>query len=409
MELTPAPDRVVWRELPAIGLGALVRRHAASFARVRACGDWSDPHFRRVVGPLLLAFARHAHLLPTAVDAPAGSLLDAGLHACSEAVLRSAAAGPAASAQTIPAGSTAAPGNGWRCASAAQEAIVLHALSPWVVLAVSGWQVVDSSGGARPLAAQPLSDQLVPATGLRGDAAARISHYRTRPVAGCPAAANPDPGMYALGMVLLMRALPAPALQAACAASPPLLERALALAMAGADDAPVACRADALPAALPAAQVGYGAGPGSLPLAAQRPLRDAMCALIACGQWTVNMRRARLWHLDGRLYLVWKTAADELSRRLSVDRASLLPSLLQHGIVVACPAPGPGVQAQPAGAVLAIRTPYTDALPVVELTDAGGWLQCVQARLTDHASPDEPKPDCARQAVLRREDARGGA
>lgn len=409
MDLTSDTQHSHRRELPAIDLGALVQRHAAGFGQVRACGDWSDPCFRRVVGPLLLAFARHAHLLPSAVDALPGSLLDAGLEACSDALLRSATACPGASAQTMPAGAAAATVDRRGDYSARQEAIVLDALSPWVVAAVSRWQVLDRNGDALPLAAQPLSDQLQSGALLRRQPAASMPHYRIKPAAAGPTAPDMRPGTRALGMVLLMRALPAPALLAACATSPPLLDTALALALPGADGTGMAWQPDALPASLSVSQPGCDAVPEPMAIAQQQPLQDAIQALIACGQWTVNARRSRLWHLDGRLYLVWKTAAGELAQQLSVDRASLLPSLVRHGIVVACPAPAPGMQQQTAGALLSIRTPYTEALPVVELADARGWLRCARVSSPDDAGAEHAKPRRVPQAVPRNDAAQGDA
>jgi hypothetical protein len=81
------------RGTPADDLAALVQRHGAGFGRVRDCGDWSERRFRQFCGPLLLAFARHAHLLPSAPDAPCGSLLEVGLDACARSVLAEAAGG----------------------------------------------------------------------------------------------------------------------------------------------------------------------------------------------------------------------------------------------------------------------------------------------------------------------------
>ncbi|MBC7781611.1 MAG: hypothetical protein H7125_16075, partial [Proteobacteria bacterium] len=57
--------------LPAWPIARVVRAQGSAFERVRAAGDWSDAEFKRGVGPLLLAFAQHVHLLPLAPgDAP---------------------------------------------------------------------------------------------------------------------------------------------------------------------------------------------------------------------------------------------------------------------------------------------------------------------------------------------------
>ena len=131
-----------WREVAAIDLAALVQRHGAGFGRVRDCGDWSERRFRQFCGPLLLAFARHAHLLPSAPDAPCGSLLEVGLDACARSVLAEAAGG-------------ASPSRIDR-----QEAVALRALSPWTVSAARQWQVSSREGKPIVLGGEPLADQL---------------------------------------------------------------------------------------------------------------------------------------------------------------------------------------------------------------------------------------------------------
>jgi hypothetical protein len=387
MELT-RPHRPP-REIPALDLGALVQRHAAGFGRVRACGDWSDPRFRRVAGPLLLAFARHAHLLPTAFDEPDGSLLDAGLDACSDAVLESAMAVAVEPGQVLQAGRPSTSERR-RHRSGAQDAVVLHALAPWVVAAVSRWQVLDRDGHPIMLAEQPLSDRLETAGVPRSWRPGTMPRYRIRPGESLPAVEAARPATRALGMVLLLRALPASALAAACASSPPLLEAALALSMRGtAGDA-------AKP--LPVAGMGpdpMGGAREEAPFPGKQSLRDAMRALIASGQWTVNVRRSRLWFLDGRLYLVWKTAAEELSRRLAVDGTSLLPTLVRYGIVTVRAGDAAGATPEASCAMRVIRTPYTEALSVVELTDADDWLRWTPSRSPDNARPDHARPDSA--------------
>lgn len=344
-----APDGRLPREIPALDLASLVQRHAAGFGRVRACGDWSDPCFRRTTGPLLLAFARHAHLLPLHVDDPCGSLLDAGLDACADAVLAAATQGPGAVGDR--AGRVASRIAG-RVAGRieTQDAVVLHALAPWVVAATSRWQVCLQDGRpALALSARPLCDR-IEAAAASSVAAAAPASYRVQPCASAGAAIDRGPGVYPLGIVLLMRSLPGPAMAAACGGSPSLPAAAMALSTQ------VAC----------AQQAG--------PDAASRDLRGAMHALIAEGRWTVNVRRSRLWFLDGRLFLAWKTAAGELSARLALEPALLLPLLVRQGIVIDRADAAAAGYAAP---VLAIRTPFTEALPVVELADAAAWLRSV--------------------------------
>lgn len=328
-----------WREVPSIDLEALVQRHAAGFGRVRACGDWSERRFRQFCGPLLLAFARHAHLLPSAPDAPCGSLLEAGLDACARSVLAAAAGG------TGP------------CRIDRQEAVALRALSPWTVAAIRRWQVSIHDGQPIALACPPLVDQLeAAAPGARRGVPAPA--YRIEPVAAgdrLPLAdsptAGPATGERMLGIVLLLRAVAPAALASACASTSALLESALE---------PSRTQAPAHPAAA--------------------TLRAAMHALIAEGQWTVNARRSRLWYLEGRLFLAWKTASKELSGRLAIDPALLLPALVEHRIVLAA-------QREPAHAQQLVRTPYTEALPVVELAAVDEWLRSVPGEGAGGASP----------------------
>ncbi len=326
----------IGHELPALDLQSLVQRHASGFGRVRACGDWSDQRFRLATGPLLLAFARHAYLLPATLDEPPGSLLEAGLEACADAVLASAMATTAPGARQ-----GGAPGIAGGVAG--QEAAVLHALSPWVAAATARWHVRMKDGRALVLAARPLADQLADAAAMRRPPLEATSCW-IEPAAAPEAGIDDRPGARLLGMVLLLRALPEPALAAVVASAPSLLDTALSL---------------------------------STPGPAPRQLRDTMHALIAAGHWTVNVRRARLWHLDGRLYLAWKTAANELAARLALEPAILLPTMVRQGIVLDRPAAPTGLHADPAGPMLTIRTPYTEALPVVELGDPGAWLRSV--------------------------------
>ena len=340
-----------WREVAAIDLAALVQRHGAGFGRVRDCGDWSERRFRQFCGPLLLAFARHAHLLPLAPDAPCGSLLEVGLDACARSVLAEAAAG-------------ASPSRIDR-----QEAVALRALSPWTVSAARQWQVSSREGKSIVLGGEPLADQLDAANRCAGRSVL-LPVYRIAPAAAgdpLPEAHASAPGLAIgarmLGIVLLLRAVPSTVLASACAASPALLE-------------------SALEPALEPHPVPTSVRPGAA------VLRVAMHALIAEGQWTVNARRSRLWHLDGRLFLVWKTASKELSGRLAIDPTLLLPALIEHRIVRVPPVCAQNADRGPVDATLLIRTPHTDALPVVELAAVDEWLRSLPVSGAGGASPE---------------------
>jgi hypothetical protein len=347
MDMNRPLARPGWREVAAIDLAALVQRHGAGFGRVRDCGDWSERRFRQFCGPLLLAFARHAHLLPSAPDAPCGSLLEVGLDACARSVLAEAAAG-------------ASPSRIDR-----QEAVALRALSPWTVSAARQWQVSSREGKPIVLGGEPLADQLDAANGCAGRSVPlpvyRIAHAAAGDLPPETDASTPGPAIGArmLGIVLLLRAVPPTVLASACAASPALLESALEP-----HPVPTSVR--------PGAAV----------------LRVAMHALIAEGQWTVNARRSRLWHLDGRLFLVWKTAAKELSGRLAIDPTLLLPALIEHRIVRLPPVCAQKADRGPVDATLLIRTPHTDALPVVELAAVDEWLRSLPVSCVGGASPE---------------------
>ena len=351
MDMNRPLARPGWREVAAIDLAALVQRHGAGFGRVRDCGDWSERRFRQFCGPLLLAFARHAHLLPSAPDAPCGSLLEVGLDACARSVLAEAAGG-------------ASPSRIDR-----QEAVALRALSPWTVSAARQWQVSSREGKPIVLGGEPLADQLDAANGCAGRSVPlpvyRIAHAAAGDLPPETDASTPGTAIGArmLGIVLLLRAVPPTVLASACAASPALLE-------------------SALESALEPHPVPTSVRPGAA------ELRVAMHALIAEGQWTVNARRSRLWHLDGRLFLVWKTASKELSGRLAIDPTLLLPALIEHRIVRVPPVCAQKADRGPVDATLLIRTPHTDALPVVELAAVDEWLRSLPVSCVGGASPE---------------------
>lgn len=334
--------------MPALDLAALVQRHAAGFGRVRACGEWSERRFRQVAGPLLLAFARHVHLLPVDALAPPGSMLDAGLDACAQAVLAEALRAEAGGGVDR------------------QEAVVLCELAGRTAQATGRWRASTLDGRPLDLHARPLADQLAGVPGT-GSAAALPPRYRIEPA---PASIE-TPAARLAGMVLLLRAAPACVLAAPRAAPGGLLEAALAL------QAAMAVPADA------------------------SRLRATMDDLIAEGCWTLNQRRSRLWHLDGRLYLAWKTAARELGDRLALEPRALLDALARHRIVRLPPGTGCS-RPDAAGALMSIRTPCSDALSVVELADPDHWLARIRPQPTPAPMPcatPVPAPPAAAPAA----------
>jgi hypothetical protein len=250
-----------------------------------------------------------------------------------------------------------------------QEAVALRALSPWTAAAARQWQVSSREGKSIVLGGEPLADQLDAANRCAGRSVL-LPVYRIAPAAAgdpLPEADASAPGLAIgarmLGIVLLLRAVPPTVLASACAASPALLE-------------------SALEPALEPHPVPTSVRPGAA------VLRVAMHALIAEGQWTVNARRSRLWHLDGRLFLVWKTASKELSGRLAIDPTLLLPALIEHRIVRVPPVCAQKADRGPVDATLLIRTPHTDALPVVELAAVDEWLRSLPVSGAGGASPE---------------------
>ena len=364
-EALGSTGRPVMRRLPALTIAQVVEQHGAGFARVRAAGDWSDREFRRGLGPLLLSFARYVHLLPGAdADLP-GAALDQGLAACAQAL-------QCAEQDTrggIVAGSaiTPPPMAGIDRASTLrrQHVVALHALSSSLDQTLRHWEVFDGAGRTLDVTAQPLADWL---------SAQALNSYLAVPTA------QGDAG--GLGLTLLLRAAPA-----------------WLLANIARDEAGLLAWLLAAPSDYstgPAARIGAGALPAPTLNPARAPaqqLRDAMETLVTSGRWAVNQKRARLWHLDGALYLVWKTAAVELAAVLA-DRASgieagerlqstcaaesdaLLRQLIASGIVVGA---AMGGATRAGSALCTIATPFSDSLPVVRLADADHWLSRVPA------------------------------
>ena len=110
---------------------------------------------------------------------------------------------------------------------------------------------------------------------------------------------------------------------------------------------------------------------------------DAMTELVRSGCWRVNRRKGRLWWIDRRLFLVWRTGAREIAHRCAAagraDSAAdaLLARLQALGI---------------RGGVHARSTPWTPAIDVVELDDPAYWLALA-------ACVDQPAEDTAARAV----------
>jgi hypothetical protein len=317
--------------LEALPMEALVRKRGASFARVRAAGDWSDSDFRHTIGPVLLAFAQHVHLLPAHADDIPGSSLDHGLQACAEALV-TAASGDA-SARHCP------------------HAIVVHSLALPLGAALQRWQLCGEQAATFDPFVRTLAEHVT--TGRDLEYTVMPSAVRATIVQG-----TRDHADRCLGAALLLRAAPAATLGRIASSDPALIGTCF-------HPAPVLT---GMAAQLMASRAGTA-------LQDIDAVRAAMERLIDQGRWVVNQKRARLWHLDEGLHLVWKTAAAELAAMLESEGApgstaadDLLQVLTAHHVV--------DLQAASGGCpVFTIRTPFTEALPVVRLRDPMHWLQ----------------------------------
>jgi conjugal transfer pilus assembly protein TraI len=71
---------------------------------------------------------------------------------------------------------------------------------------------------------------------------------------------------------------------------------------------------------LGAAMAGYDLG-----VPVERHLTDIMRRLVKEGKWRVNEPGARLWNLEGHLYLVWPAAGEEIARQVREDGIPGIP------------------------------------------------------------------------------------
>lgn len=68
------------------------------------------------------------------------------------------------------------------------------------------------------------------------------------------------------------------------------------------------------------AMAGYELG-----VPVERHLADIMKRFVREGVWLVNVPGARLWHMDGHLYLVWPAGGEELARQVREDGIPGIP------------------------------------------------------------------------------------
>ena len=68
------------------------------------------------------------------------------------------------------------------------------------------------------------------------------------------------------------------------------------------------------------AMAGYELG-----VPVERHLTDVMRRFIQEGRWLVNEPGARLWHIDGGIYLVWPAAGEEIARQINEDGIPGIP------------------------------------------------------------------------------------
>jgi len=301
-------------------------RHSAHLGAIASAGDWSLPAFRQTVVPLLVAALRRIDGLPAPHHAVAGSgaawLLARALQA-----LR--AAGPRT---TVAVDGRA----GW------QRIVLGSSLVAGCALIHVRWQARTPEG-------QPLgcgADALAHEVSRRGLRCYRALARTERVV--------PSSDFTASTMLWLLRDLSAPALQALAADGTGDLSELLALTRAQCADMPVAEDLE----------------------------RGAMEALIRQGCWQVNRRKGRLWWLDHRLYLAWRTGARELaSRCATAGVAPRSPDCLLRSL---------GARRITRGPVMNVSTPWTTALEVVELADPVHWLALAACAGEARASRAEP-------------------
>jgi conjugal transfer pilus assembly protein TraI len=68
------------------------------------------------------------------------------------------------------------------------------------------------------------------------------------------------------------------------------------------------------------AMAGYDLG-----VPVERHLIDIMRRLVREGVWLINLPGARLWNMDGHVYLVWPAAGEELARQIKEDGIPGIP------------------------------------------------------------------------------------
>lgn len=319
-------------EIPVKPLHARLSRHAAQIGAIASAGEWSLPVFRQCVAPVLVALARRIDGLPSPErhepDAGVGGLIARALLACRSGRM---------------------PSSGDREQAAARQVRELAAaLAVECARIRAHWMAVDTLGRRLDTGAEPLS-----ARALR----LGLSRYFAVPAAAVVPAEEADVAVSALAW--LLRDLPAVPL-ATLLGEP----------------------ADELPRLLRQVR-----DPRLVPSPPRGPEADAMDDLVREGRWQVNRRKGRLWWLERRLYLAWRTGARELSGRCrspeyeTAGSDGLLARLHQCGLA--------------RDRVQVISTPWSPALDAVELCDPLHWLALAACAnpVTDAQDPARnPRP-----------------
>ena len=125
-------------------------------------------------------------------------------------------------------------------------------------------------------------------------------------------------------------------------------------------------------------------------------LIDAMRRLVRSGAWQVNQRQARLWYGVDGLYLVWRSAANEMLDLLRLDRIPGVPQdrdtlceLLVRAAVIE-----PDAQGNALRTIDSPCAPGTEGLAVVKLRNPDLLFR-------DLEEPPAPLPECLERRPIQ--------
>ena len=308
--------------IPAQCLQQRLAQHASQLGAIASAGEWPLPWFRRIVVPTIVAIMRRIDGLPSPIPTGNESGMAWALSLALQAI-RALESAPGLRREDLVRRQV-------RALAAALVAGSARIDEQWMAVGPEGRRM---GGGAEPLSACVLR--------------LGLSRYHAQPrPSGHGSRADRTESAFAW----LIRDLP-----------PHVIGN---LAGDGGDDLPaVLARAREL---------------REVPVIPRCAETAAMAELVRSGCWRVNRRKGRLWWIDRRLFLVWRTGAREIARHCGtadeIESAAdtLLPRLQSMGIV--------------RGGVHARSTPWTTGIDVVELNDPAEWLAlaaCADAPATN--------------------------